>query len=116
MSWNRVRRGDPVSVFLTGTADVAYDATDRIGALSVRDLRLGDGTLVSLPVSRAGVALIPGDILPTFLQALQDAVAYRRAVMAACRAPDGLDCGRCQAALSWIEQYERLLDAIPAGG
>ena len=51
-------------------------------------------------MSFPGVRVIHGDIMPTLVQALRDAIQYH-------------DCaeGECT---GWMDQYERLLDAMRA--
>lgn len=98
----RFARGEPVTVIVNGTADDEYPSCAP-GGLTYLMLatRLDDGRLVSVPCDYPGITVIHGDIRPTLLQALADAIQYR-------------DCRSSDECAGWRDQYEKALDVLGA--
>ena len=91
--------GDTATVILTGTLRYASAPGDKHG-LAVVDLPGGQPVC---PPLGDGVRLIPGDIAPTLLQALEDAIAYAGEQDPEWVAAETLD---------WVDQYERARDFL----
>ena len=101
---HRFAKDEPVSILVTPAAvDAQYEACAP-GGTTVRML---EALLPSKSVARIavpcdgfpGVRVIHGDIMPTLVQALRDAIAHHDSCV------DVEHVG-------WMEQYERLLDAL----
>ena len=100
----RFTRGEAVTVLVSGTADDEYPACapgDR--TYLMLGTSLPDGRIVTVPCDYPGITVIHGDITPTLIQALRDAMEYR-------------DCGVDDECIAWREQYEKALDVLGAGG
>lgn len=99
----RFERGEPVTIVVTATADAEYEACAPGGtAIPMLEARLPSKSVARMAVpcdDYPGVRVIHGDITETLGQALRDAISYH----------DG--CGDADHA-EWINQYERLLDAL----
>lgn len=98
----RFDQDEPVTVLATaraaGGGDGIWDGHP--SPVIALQLTLG-GRIVVLPLASPDVTVIHGDIRPTLIQALRDAIAYH-------------DDGRCGDTdhLGWTENYERALDVL----
>ena len=93
----RFAQGEDVTVLGTGKADPAYCGNVPISL----GVRLPGGRMLVAGPQWPGVILIHGDIMPTLLHALEDALRVR-------------DCPEAEC-VAWHDQYEALLDALGAG-
>lgn len=102
----RFERGEPVTIVVTATADAEYEACAPGGTtVPMLEAKLPARQMTRMAVpcdDYPGVRVIHGDIRPTLIQALRDALAFR-------------DCGVADECAEWQNQYERLLDALGAG-
>ena len=99
----RFARGEPVTILVTATADAEYEACAPGGTtIPMLEVKLPARTMTRMAVpcgGYPGVRVIHGDVTPTLVQALRDALEFR-------------DCTSNAECLGWREQYERLLDAL----
>lgn len=99
----RFARDEPVTILVTATADAQYETCAPGGTtVPVLEAKLPsvNRTRVTVPCGGyPGVRVIHGDIMPTLRHMAADAMAHHKG------------CGEdeCEA---WVEQYERLLDAL----
>jgi hypothetical protein len=101
----RFDRGEPVTIVVTATADAEYEACAPGGTtVPMLEAQLPSKSVARMTVpcdAYPGVRVIHGDISPTLIQALRDAIDHH----------DG--CTDAEH-VGWREQYERLLDALGA--
>lgn len=95
-------QGGQVTVLVTAAVDSEWDAAAPGGGTHrMLGVRLPDGRLLTVPCGYPGIRVIHGDITPTLLHGLADAIVYH-------------DDGKCgdPEHLGWTENYERALDAL----
>jgi hypothetical protein len=98
----RFAHGEQVTIVIKATVDSEHDAAaPGGGTVLMLGVRLPDGRLLSVPAGYPGIKVIHGDITPTLLHGLADALVYH-------------DEGRCgdREHLGWVENYERAVDAL----
>jgi len=96
--------GDTATLMATGTVDTVYTDGKGWGCASV-GFPGGAHTQVQLP-ERPGIRLLAGDLTPTLLDALKDAIEHLGKGDPEWVAPEVLDR---------LERYERALDALRGG-
>jgi len=99
----RFERDEPVTILVTATADAEYESCAPGGTtVGMLEARLPSKSVARVVVpcdDFPGVRVIHGDIMPTLIQALRDAVSHHE------------DCGDPEHE-AWRDQYERLLDVL----
>jgi hypothetical protein len=98
----RFTHGGQVTVVITAAVDSEWDACAPGGTTTLMlGVRLPDGRLLTVPADYPGIRVIHGDIMPTLLHGLADALEYH-------------DEGRCGTPghIGWVENYERALDVL----
>ena len=98
----RFDRGEPVTILVTATADAQYEACAPGGTtVPMLEARLPSKSVarVVVPCDFPGVRVIHGDVTETLAQAIRDAIAYH---------DECVDAEHTE----WMNQYERLLDAL----
>ena len=99
----RFVRGEPVTILVTATADAEYESCAPGGTtVGMLEARLPSKSVARVVVpcdGYPGVRVIHGDISPTLVQALRDAMEYR-------------DCTSDPVCEGWRNQYEALLDVL----
>ena len=99
----RFAKDEPVTILVTATADAQYETCAPGGTtVPVLEAKLPsvNRTRVTVPCDGyPGVRVIHGDIRPTLLQALRDAMEFR-------------DCATDRECETWFNQYEALLEAL----
>jgi hypothetical protein len=74
---SRFAQGGRVTIVITATADSEWDAATHGGGTHLMlGVRLPDGRLLTVPCDYPGIKVIHGDITPTVLHALADALVY----------------------------------------
>jgi hypothetical protein len=113
--------GSTFTAIITGTADAEYFSRDHLGPMHVQDVRLADGTLLSVP-ARRGAVMVPGDILPVVQEALKTAIRFWEpaeeiADCATCGPGDALGtmCSAHAADRVQADRYRHVLKALPGG-
>jgi hypothetical protein len=98
----RFAQGEPLTILVSSTAADEWQSCAPGGRTHLMlGSRLADGTFVTVPCDYPGITVIHGDIRPTLLQALADAIQYR-------------DCRTSDECAGWRDQYEKAMDVLGA--